>query len=81
MRMVTLNERYQVYVDFIDGGEGVLVNSYSRPEVAAKAVRALNSELPGSFVTRAWVIDTETGAEIISEYLTRYDSDLYRTDY
>jgi hypothetical protein len=59
MRMVTLNERYQLFVDFLNGDSGVLVNSYSRPEVAAKAMRVLNENLPGSFVLHAWVVDSQ----------------------
>ncbi len=58
MRMVTLNERYQIYADFLNGDQGVLVNSYSRPEVAEKAVRALNADVPSTFIERAWVVDT-----------------------
>lgn len=56
----TFLHRYQVYVDFISGDQGVLVNSYSRPEVAEKCATSLRDPLrPNIFVTRAWVVDTE----------------------
>lgn len=56
----TLNERYQVYVDFSNGcGNGILINSYKHPELAEKCVVTLNAKVPGSFVEKAWCVDTQ----------------------
>lgn len=66
VRPKTLNGRYQVFVDFLHGGNGILVNTYDQIGVAEKCVNALNAEVPGSFVSRAWFVDTDGVDRLVS---------------
>lgn len=60
VRPKSLVERFQVYVDFADGGgSSILINSYRHRELAEKCCTTLNADVPGSFVERAWCVDTQ----------------------
>lgn len=66
VRTITTDERFQVWADIV-GHEHTkyMVNSYSDPNTAEKCRAVLAANVPASYITRAWIVDREIGAQAL----------------